>query len=235
LRERSLIVAEIVLISLIGGFISIDRTAAFQIMISRPVVTSPLIGMMLGDVMTGIQAGLIIELLWIGALPVGASVPPDETIVSILVPSLAIWQSRIIGGESFQTLAFALVLTIPLAMLARRLDSRIREKNIASAHAADRFVQEGSMEGVGRECLSGLKRFYFAYSLLIFISLITGAALFPFLYSLLPPFFLKGLERLFYLLPVIGLASLMVSTRVKNSLKFFFLSFTLVFSLFEVF
>lgn len=230
-----MIIAEIVLISLIGGFISIDRAAAFQVMISRPVVTSPIIGMLLGDVMTGIQAGLIIELLWIGALPVGASVPPDETIVSILVPSLAIWQSRITGGEGFETLSLALVLTIPLAILAQGLDSRIRQKNIESAHAADLFAEEGNIDKVERECLMGLRRFYLGYSLLIFASLLLGAFLFPFIYSLLPPFFLKGLERLYYVLPVIGLASLMVSTRVKNSIKLFFLSFIVVCSLFEVF
>lgn len=229
-----MIIAEIALISVVGGFISIDRTAAFQLMISRPVVTSPLIGMLLGDVMTGIQAGLIIELLWIGSLPVGASVPPDETIVSILVPSLAIWQNRITGGEGYQTLALALILTIPLAILARRLDSGIREKNISSAHAADRFARQGLVDSVGRECLSGLKRFYLGYSLLIFFSLLLGAGLFPYLYSLLPPFFLKGLERLYYILPLIGLASLMASTRVKNSIKLFFLSFVVVFSLIEV-
>lgn len=230
-----MIIAEIVLISLVGGFISIDRTAAFQVMISRPVVTSPLIGMMLGDVMAGIQAGLIIELLWIGALPVGASVPPDETIVSILVPAFAIWQKRITGQEGLDALALAMVLTIPLAILAQRLDSRIREKNIASAHAADSFAEEGNIEEVGRECVSGLKRFYLGYSFLIFFSLLLGAAFFPLLYGSLPPFFLKGLERLYYLLPVIGLASLMVSTRVKNSIKLFFLSFITVFSFFEVF
>jgi len=230
-----LIVAEIVLISLIGGLISIDRAAAFQIMVSRPVVTAPLIGMILGDVMMGIKAGLIIELLWIGALPVGASVPPDETIVSILVPSLAIWQSRITGTEGLDALALALIMTIPLAILAQRLDSKIREKNIDSAHAADRFADEGRYDDVGKECLRGLKRFYSGYSLLIFFSLFLGAAIFPYIYSLLPPFFLKGLERLYYVLPIIGLASLMVSTRVRNSIKLFFLSFIVVFSLFEVF
>jgi len=229
-----LIIAEIVLISLIGGLLSIDRAAAFQVMVSRPVVTAPLIGMMLGDVMTGIQAGLIIELLWIGALPVGASVPPDETIVSILVPSLAIWQSRLTGVEGFHFLALALILTIPLAILAQRLDSRIREKNIASAHAADHFIMEGCIDDVEKECLKGLKRFYLGYSVLIFFSLLLGAAFFPYLHSLLPPFFLKGLERLYYVLPIIGLASLMASTRVKNSIKLFFLSFIVVFSLFEV-
>ena len=41
--------------------------------------------------MTGIKAGLILELLWIHCLPVGASVPPDETIVSILVTAITIW------------------------------------------------------------------------------------------------------------------------------------------------
>jgi len=234
LQGRVLIIAEIALVSLVGGFISIDRTAAFQVMLSRPVVTSPLIGMMLGDVMTGIQAGLVIELLWIGSLPVGASVPPDETIVSILVPSLAIWQGRITDGAGFQILALALILTIPLAILARRLDSGIREKNISSAHAADNFARQGSVDEVERECLSGLKRFYAGYTLLIFFSLLAAAVIFPYLYALLPAFFLKGLERFYYLLPLIGLASLMASTRIKNSIKLFFLSFVVVFSLFEV-
>ncbi len=79
---------------LIGGALAVglglDRTAAFQFMVSRPIVAAPLTGWLIGDAMAGLQIGAMIELLWLGRLPVGAAVPPDDTQVAIGATILAV-------------------------------------------------------------------------------------------------------------------------------------------------
>jgi hypothetical protein len=66
----------VLLLLLLGGWAALDGTAAGQFMISRPLVTGVLAGMLLGDPLTGLLTGAILELLHLGALPVGGCPPP---------------------------------------------------------------------------------------------------------------------------------------------------------------
>jgi PTS system mannose-specific IIC component len=74
-------------ISLLAG---IDRTAAMQFMVSRPIVAAPVTGLVLGEPLVGLQVGVLIELLWLGRLPVGAAIPPDDTQIAVGGTALAI-------------------------------------------------------------------------------------------------------------------------------------------------
>lgn len=226
-------ISEIILVSVTGGVIALDRTALFQIMISRPIVAAPLIGVVLGDPLTGIKAGLVTELLWIGQLPLGASIPPDETMASILVSAMSIWGKHFVGGSSEVSVALAIILITPVAILTQRMDHFIRNKNIASAHAADKALNELNFRGVEKACTQGIKRFFLGYSLMIFVVLTVGATAIPLIYPLVSGPFLTGLNRFYYVLPVIGIVSLLSSAKTKRSSPVFIISFLLFFGLFE--
>lgn len=229
-----MIAVEVLLVSLVGGVMAMDRTAALQVMISRPVVAAPAIGLLLGDPATGLKVGLIIELLWIGHLPVGASLPPDETVVSILVTAISVWCGRFLDGAGEGVIALTTALVIPAAVIAQRIDSRIRQMNIASAHKADSLAGSLDLDGVQRECMKGVGRFYMGYASMLLLFLSAGTAAVCLVYPFMPEFVLTGLERFNHVLPVIGVVSVLSMARVKNSLGFFLLSFALVFGLIEV-
>ena len=63
-----------------GSLLSLDRRAAVQAMLAHPVVAAALAGWALGDLPVGLLVGVLMGLLWSGALPVGGVVPPDETL-----------------------------------------------------------------------------------------------------------------------------------------------------------
>lgn len=44
---------------------------------SRPIVTGVLIGLVMGDLQTGIIVGATLEMVFIGSVTIGAAVPPD--------------------------------------------------------------------------------------------------------------------------------------------------------------
>ncbi len=48
-------------------------------MANRPIIVSTLVGLVLGDIKTGIIIGSALELAFLGAVPIGASNPPDMT------------------------------------------------------------------------------------------------------------------------------------------------------------
>ena len=76
---------------------------------NRPIVVSALTGLVLGDLTTGIITGAMLELSFMGAVPIGASNPPDSTSGAILGTSFVILSGQEIGA--------AVVLAIPVATL----------------------------------------------------------------------------------------------------------------------
>ena len=225
MQNLSLNLTDMLIVSLVGGLIALDRVSLFQVMVSRPIVAAPVIGFLLGDVLTGLKAGFILELLWIGCLPVGAVVPPDETVVSLVITSAAILCSRFMEGNRDELMILSLCLTVPASVFAMRMDSYVRKRNILSAHDADKCADSGDFKGVQRACLKGLQRFYFGYVLVIFSFLLANMLLLPLLFPRLPSFVREGLGLTFNLLPLIGLVMLLAAVRVKNTFRLFGASF----------
>jgi len=74
---------EILLLCLAGGVCALDTTAAWQLMISQPLVSGTVAGLLLGAPQVGVFIGLVLQLLWSGAIPVGARPMPDAPVGSV--------------------------------------------------------------------------------------------------------------------------------------------------------
>ncbi|MGD9019102.1 MAG: PTS sugar transporter subunit IIC, partial [Desulfuromonadales bacterium] len=84
-----MIAVDYLLAGMVSMLTGLDRVAFVQFMISRPLVAGPLTGWVLGDPLTGLEVGMLLELLWLGRLPVGAAIPPDDTQVAVGATVLA--------------------------------------------------------------------------------------------------------------------------------------------------
>ncbi len=98
-------VNNVVIVSIVG-LLCLDRVF-IQTMISRPVVSAPLIGLILGDPYTGLVSGAFIELFWIDRPAIGAYIPPNDTIAAVLIAAGAIESGRVIGELSQGLIAAA--------------------------------------------------------------------------------------------------------------------------------
>lgn len=56
----------------------------------RPVVLGPLVGLVLGDLHTGILTGGTLELVWMGLAPLAGAQPPNVIIGTIVGTAFAI-------------------------------------------------------------------------------------------------------------------------------------------------
>lgn len=92
---------EFVWYGIIAALVSLDVTAIGQFMICRPIVVGPLFGYLLGDVKAGLWIGMIVELLWVNSIPMGASVPPDITAMTILA---TVWGIAAVPGSNESTI-----------------------------------------------------------------------------------------------------------------------------------
>jgi mannose/fructose/N-acetylgalactosamine-specific phosphotransferase system component IIC len=131
-----------VFISALLAFLSLDTTAVGQFMVSRPIVVGPLVGWLLGHPNIGLEMGALIEMIWIGDLPVGAHLPLDLTMLSGVSVALACE----LAGNPFPRDAvttYALAVTIPLAVLSTEVTILVNKFNVRWVHLAQRMALGG--------------------------------------------------------------------------------------------
>jgi fructoselysine and glucoselysine-specific PTS system IIC component len=109
--------------------------------INRPIVMCALTGWILGDLQTGIMTGATLELVFLGAMAIGASNPPDMVSGSILGTTYVITS----GVEP----ASAVLLAVPISILMITLWNFIMMTIIPLLAAkADAYAEQGNSKGV---------------------------------------------------------------------------------------
>ena len=93
-----------------GFVVGLDTTAAFQIMISQPLVACSILGWMMGDPVTGAMVGAVTQLLWMGKLPVGAASFPDGNLGSLVAAAIAVHCRNSMGSDGVGVLLALVVL-----------------------------------------------------------------------------------------------------------------------------
>jgi len=70
-------------VSLIGAFCALDRTAFLQMMLSRPLVAATVAGALAGNWEIGLLIGVMLELCFLSEMPVGTTIPTDDTLLAL--------------------------------------------------------------------------------------------------------------------------------------------------------
>ena len=116
--------------AMVGGLAAIERKGAFQLMLSRPLVLGPVLGWALGDARGGRAVGVPLELLFLGGVNLGGSLPENESLLAagltaLVVPAGVAAQS----GVDAPLAALALALVFPLALFGRKLERASEQRN----------------------------------------------------------------------------------------------------------
>src|SRR3954469_7524613 len=130
------------LAGLIGGLAALERKAAFQLMLSRPIVLAPMLGWALGDAQGGLLLGIPLELLFLGGVNLGGNLPDNESLLAAALTATVVPAGLAAGtGVDAPLAALGLGLLFPLAMVGRRLERASEQRNAQIAEEATRRVQ----------------------------------------------------------------------------------------------
>lgn len=220
------------LASVAGGVICLDR-AFVQAMISRPIVAAPAMGLILNDPYTGLICGAFIELFWIDRLPVGTCLPPNDSVVAILVVSSSVIAGQHLGGVSRELIALAILVFLPFGYLGRALDAFIISANDDLALAAGEDAKRADIAALCRRHLRGLVKHFVLTTVLLFISLLAGVYALAYVFPLLPSPLLKALEMTYCLLPLLGVAVAINTINLRGTIPLFSASFLTVVAILE--
>lgn len=154
----------------LSSLIFLDSAPVGQIMISQPIVCAPLIGWYLGNWQVGLLIGALLELLWIGKLPIGSHIPPEAPISAMTATMIYIFLSRGAPGPiGTFVLAISICCGILNGFVGGELTIWIRKFNNRFDTLAGRYAAIGSYFGIELISLLSIGFIWLTAAILIFI------------------------------------------------------------------
>lgn len=165
-------------LGLIAGLAAVERKGFLQAMLSRPIALAPLAGLALGDAAGGLVVAPPLELLWLGAVNLGAALPVHEALGTAAIAGGAVLAGRALGtGVTPPVAVLAVMLCAPLAVLGRKTDRLVELENERLALRAERELACHHARAAVRMNLFGLALpFALAFVLAPVGAALTGAA-----------------------------------------------------------
>ena len=186
----------------------------------RPLVACTLIGLVLGDLKTGVMVGGTLELVALGWMNVGAAMAPDAALASVIAAILVIK-----GGQPAQE---SIAIAIPVAVAGQMLTIFVRTIAVFFQHQADKFAKEANFRGIelchyGALLLQGLR---VAIPAAIVVATASAENVQAFL-GKIPVEVSEGLRIAGGVIVVVGYAMVINMMSAKALMPFFFLGFVI--------
>ena len=196
------------ILGLVGVFTILDSRLLGKLNFERPLISCTIVGLLLGDLQTGLAVGASIELMSLGLVVIGAAAPPDMNMAAIICAGFAI-----LTDASVET---ALALAVPIAVLGQMRGVLMRTILSNLTHVADKDSEWGTL----------------LYSLMYFVPILLavylGTDVVQRLVEVIPAWLTDGLNLGSKFLTAYGIALLMSSMLNKNLTVYFLLGFFLV-------
>ncbi len=211
--------AKALLIALVVGIAYLARRIGGDPGLERPIVLGPIVGLIMGDPQTGIIVGGSLELVFIGASPIGGSVPPNVAIGAAIGTALAVGSGN--GVEA------ALVVAVPAAIIGTFFE--LFAKTVCSflVHRADQAATTGSGRSVLIVVWIGNAIHFLAYVIPTFVVLQFGSNAIASLMAGLTDNVQSALNTAAAMLPAVGFAILLSVLYNKRLFPVFFAGFAL--------
>ncbi|MCD4671065.1 MAG: PTS sugar transporter subunit IIC [Anaerolineaceae bacterium] len=171
--------------------------------LTRPLVASLFVGLILGDVKTGITIGVAVQAVFIGLITPGGTVPSDLSFVSFLGIPLAM----VAGAEP----EVAVSIAVGFGIVGVAIWQILSVGNAWFAHRADEYAEEGEIDKIIALNYWAQIPAFILRGVLPFIILITGASVAGGLVAFLEnqiPWLMTYLGLVGGALPAVGIAIL---------------------------
>ncbi len=190
-------------------------------LIQRPIIMGTLVGLVMGNLPAGIIMGATMELAMVGAVSIGAYIPPDLVAGTILGVSLAI--------QSGADAAAALTLGIPIATVMLALNTAIGTPlSLIYVHKCDRDAENVNIRQFNIDMYICGYAEHVCGIIFVPLAFYFGSSTVARLLNIIPSFVQTGMEVASGLLPALGFAMLAQMVMNKKVAPFFFLGFFLV-------
>lgn len=204
----------LIVVAAVAGMGSVLDECQFH----RPLVACTLVGLVLGDITTGIILGGTLEMLALGWMNVGAAMAPDAALASVVSAILVIVGHQSIGA--------GIALAVPLAAAGQVLTIFVRTITVFFQHLADKFALEGNAFGIEMRHIGGLllQGIRVAVPAAI-VAAVAGTDTVNAMLASIPEVITRGLQVSGGFIVVVGYAMVINMMNAKSLMPYFFLGF----------
>ena len=188
--------------------------------IHRPIVTGLVVGIILGDMETGLIVGASLELVFMGMVPLAGAQPPNVVIGGIIGTSIAI-----LGDLDAQA---AVGVAIPFAVAAQAGITLLFTAFSPLMHKADDYALKGDTKAIEKINYMGLVILFCSYFICAFLPIFFGADKAAAIVEMIPTSIITGLSVAGGVMPAIGFAMLLKIMLKKEYMAFLIGGFVLV-------
>ncbi len=204
----------LVIVAAIAGMGSVLDEAQFH----RPLVACTLVGLVLGDIQTGIILGGTLEMLALGWMNVGAAMAPDAALASVISAILVIVGKQSIGA--------GIAVAIPIAAAGQVLTIFVRTITVFFQHLADSYAEKGNTRGIEMCHFLGLSLQGIRVAVpAAIVGMLAGTDAVNAMLAAIPPVITRGLQVSGGFIVVVGYAMVINMMEIKSLMPFFFIGF----------
>jgi fructoselysine/glucoselysine PTS system EIIC component len=201
----------------IVGLAYIARRIAGDPQLERPIILGPVIGLILGDLHSGIIVGGTLELIFIGAAPFGGTAPPNVAVATAVGTAFAV--------ESHHGVQGALLAAIPAAVAGTLFEVFAKTACSFLLHPADAAAETASGSRIMGIIWIANAVHFLAYAVPTFLALYFGSGAVNSLSHLLGGDIGNGLNAAAAILPAVGFGILLSALYTKKLFPIFVIGF----------
>ena len=185
-----------------------------------PLTTGTLVGLFMGDPMTGMLAGANIQLIYLGWISAGGTMPSNTIVAGIFGTAMTILS----GADPTMAVTFA----IPFSMFGLLLNQVYMTVNAAWIHQADKMLDKGSLKGVRfMNFVPSFCMAFILYGIPAFLLVYSGSGWAQALIDAVPQSVISALQVVGGIMPALGIAMLLNYLGKKKLIPWFFGGFFL--------
>ncbi|MEX6003713.1 PTS N-acetylgalactosamine transporter subunit IIC [Providencia vermicola] len=208
--------ADALLIALIAGIAGVDLFNGLT-HFHRPVVIGPIVGLILGDVQTGLLVGGTLELVWMGMVPLAGAQPPNVVIGGIIGTTFAIMTQA--------DPKVAIGIAVPFSIAVQGCITLLFTLYSPMMHKCDEMVKKLNWRGIEMVNYFGILILFSFYFIVAFLPIYFGADAASAMVQKAPQWLLDGLAVAGGMMPAIGFSLLMKIMMKKTYVAYFILGF----------
>lgn len=215
---------EIPLSILLAGIVAMDTTSGPQLMISEPLISCFLAGLIFGSPETGLSLGLFFQLLWLDYKPLGTGRFIDSKMAGYIAAVSYLAAFRVYGMEAHmeQSLMYpALAVALVVGYVGSVLRERVRELNGIQTEKLNSRVRQGVLPNLAFWHFRGVATSFFR-GVLMAVALIPAGLFICGGFNMLPSPFVHFLASTMPLLWAAVLASAFVTFWIKGFRRYLF-------------
>ncbi len=139
---------KLILLFFAGGIVGLDTTAAWQILLAHPLISSTILGWIFGNLQLGLFFGVLMELIWLKDVPVGGAKFPEGNLGSLIGLGTLLLNDSADALQHPWLLLWSILYAVFIAQLIGFTIILVRRNNEILVRWADHFAEKANAAGV---------------------------------------------------------------------------------------